>query len=200
MNEHKSLDDLITTLKSEAIEAAQTEAAQLIETAKAQARQIMEEVQAQRSQLLSEAEAKANIIVETGESALRQAARDLNLAVQNDLIRALKSVLEAEVRAVFTPNLVKTALVKVLANIGGTQEVRLPEAFAEELAEYIQQQLQESNTSVSIIQESERLQKLTITKTQEGWSYHISPETIAELLHPYLINKWVRILEKGQTV
>lgn len=194
----KNLDKLIASLKSEAIDAADKESKKILDAAEEKAQKIIQEAEQKREQILNDAETEAKAIVEKGESALRQAARDLSIAVRNDLIQLFEAVLEREVRKEFTPDLLKTAFVKVLENIGSHVELKLPEEFEQELADYIHQHLQGANGLVSITKENSNLKKLSITKTDEGWSYQISPEAVAELLQSHLIEKWVKLLKKDK--
>lgn len=190
----KSLDQLIASIKSEAIEAAEKESNEILEKARSQAQEILEEANQQKEKILADAENKAQATIQKGESALRQAARDLYIALRNDLLRLFNSVLKKEINRDFTPDLLKSAIVKVVENIGSDVELKMPEDFTRDLADYIHQRLQASSP-VSIIQEDSLLKQVTITKTDQGWSYQISPEEIAELLHSHLIGKWVSILK-----
>ncbi|MBK7409932.1 MAG: hypothetical protein IPJ40_18930 [Saprospirales bacterium] len=87
---------------------------------------------------------------------------------------------------------------KVIENIGSNVGLKLPGAFEQELADYIHQRLQASDDLVSITRDDSILSGFSITKTDQGWSYRISPEEIAELLQPHLIGKWVDILKKEE--
>lgn len=194
----KSLDQLISSLKSEAIEAAERESNKILEEARSQSRKILKAAEEQRDRMLTDAGNEAQATIRKGESALRQAARDLHIAVRNNLLKLLGAVLEKEIHAEFTPDLVKSAILKVMENIGGEVELKLPETFEQELADYIRRRLQQSEDLVSITRDDSILAGFSITKTNEGWSYDISPEEIAGLLEPYLIGKWVDILKNEE--
>lgn len=195
----KSLDQLIASLKSEAIEAAEKESNEILEAARSQAQKIVEEAKEKKEQILTDAENEAQATIQKGESALRQAARDLYIALRNDVLQLFNSALEKEIHAAFTPDLLKSAVVKVIENIGSDVELKLPEEFAQELSDYIHKSLQ-SSEPVSIIKEDSNLKELTITKTDQGWSYQISPEEIAGLLQAHLIGKWADILKNKEQV
>jgi cell division septum initiation protein DivIVA len=190
----KSLDQLIASLKSEAIEAAEKESNEILEEARSQAQKILKEAEKTRKQILMEAENEAQATIQKGESALQQAARDLYIALRNDLLQLFNAVLEKEIHTAFTPDLLKSAVAKVIENIGSEVELKLPADFEKELADYIHKRLQSSDP-VSIIKEDSLLKELTITKTDQGWSYEISPEEIAGLLQSRLIGKWAEVLK-----
>ena len=196
----KTLDQLISSLKSEAIDTAERESNKILEDARSQAQKILKGAEEKREQILLEADNEAQAMIRKGESALRQAARDLYIAVRNDFIELFGAVLEKEIHNDFTPDLIKSAVVKVMENIGKEVELKLPGALEQALADYIHQRLQNSDDLVSIIRDDSMLAGFSITKTDEGWSYHISPEEIAELLQPHLIGRWVEVLgNKEQT-
>lgn len=194
----KTLDQLISSLKSEAIEAAERESNKILEEARAQAQKILKGAEEQRDRMLTDAGNEAQATIRKGESALRQAARDLHIAVRNNLLELFRAVLEKEIHRTFTPDLVKSAVMKVIENIGGEVELKFPEAVEQELADYIHQRLQTSDDLVSITRDDSILAGFSITKTNEGWSYRISPEEVAELLQPHLIGKWVDVLKNEE--
>lgn len=194
----KTLDQLISSLKSEAIEAAERESNKILEEARAQAQKILKGAEEQRDRMLTDAGNEAQATIRKGESALRQAARDLHIAVRNNLLELFRAVLEKEIHRTFTPDLVKSAVMKVIENIGGEVELKFPEALEQELADYIHQRLQTSDDLVSITRDDSILAGFSITKTNEGWSYRISPEEVAELLQPHLIGKWVDVLKNEE--
>jgi|GEM_PF-1748472 len=191
----KTLNNLIATLKIEAIEAAEKEADVIVKAAHEEAQRILSDAQEIQQHTLLAAENDAQVILDKGESALRQAKRDVIVYLQNDLIQLLKSVLERDVKANFTPEILKSAVVKVIENIGGDVELKLSTDLQEGLADYVQQRLQDSDNLVDISVDSNLSKNLDITKKDQGWSYHISPETVTELLGSHLSKKWIKILK-----
>jgi len=191
----QTLDKLIATLKSEAIETADKEAKQIVENARAKAQKILKEAEAKRAELLNNAEKEAKATLNKGKSALKQAARDLTVSVQNDLLKLLKATLEQEVATTFTPDLTEKAVLKVIENVGTGASLQLPKNMDTSLAENIQKRLQESDSLEAISKDPTLLQGFTITKTSEGWSYQISPEAITDLLYEHLSTTWVNVLK-----
>jgi hypothetical protein len=115
--------------------------------------------------------------------------------VQNDLLKLLKTVLQDEIHKTFTPDLVKSAVIKVIENVDSSVELKLSEDFEKELAEYVQKHLQKSDHLVSITKDNSILKGFSITKTDQGWSYHITPEEVAEILNGHLSKRWINILK-----
>lgn len=194
----QSLDQLIASLKSEAIEAAEKEAQKVRASAKAEAEQILKEAKAERQEILAQAKKEAKEVEEKGKSALQQAARDLRIGVKNDLLDLLGAVLDREVQKSFKPDLMKDAIVQVVKNVGGEVELKMPESFTTELADYIHQQLNDADGTVTIRSEQTQLNQLTIQKTDQGWSYDISPEEVGQLLRQQLTGKWTELLKKEE--
>ena len=191
----QTLDKLIATLKSEAIETADKEAKQIVENAREKAQKILKEAEAKRAALLNNAEKEAKATLDKGEGALKQAARDLTASVHNDLLKLLKATLEQEVATTFTPDLTEKAVLKVIENVGTGASLQLPENMDASLAENIQKRLQESDSLEAISKDPTLLHGFTITKTSEGWSYQISPKAITDLLYEHLSTTWVNVLK-----
>ena len=191
-----ALDQLIASLKTEAIDAAEKERDEILKNARLQAQQIVQAAAEKRTALLAEAEAQAKDMLSKGESALQQAGRDYSISVRNELLQMFQAVLKAEVQKDFTPDLMKTAIVNAIENIGSDVEVKLSPAFLKELSQYIHERLQSSDQIITMVEDNAALKGFSITHEKEGWSYTISPEEVAEALYKYLSYSWVNILKK----
>jgi V/A-type H+-transporting ATPase subunit E len=192
----KTLDQLIESLKTEGIASAEQESQKILAEARQQAQQIVQAAEEKKATLLAEAKQEAQDIVDKGEAALRQAGRDYSISVRNALLQLFQRVLEAETRREFTPDLMKTAIAKVIDNIDGAVEVTLAPEFAQELAEYLHARLQSSDEWVTIAAGNATLQGFSIAKKDQGWSYTISPEEVAAALQNYLNPNWVKIMQQ----
>ena len=190
-----TLDKLIATLKTEAIDAADNEAKQIVEKAQAKAQKIVDGAESKSKELLHHAQKEAEATLNKGEAALKQAARDLTVSVRNELLKLLKAALEREVETNFTPELMEKAVLKVIENVGSGIALQLPETMEAQLAKKIQKRLQDSDNLDSVTKDAHLLNGFTVTKTDQGWSYQISPEEVAELLNAHLSPKWVQILK-----
>jgi V/A-type H+/Na+-transporting ATPase subunit E len=195
----QSLDKLISTLKSEAIEAAEKKEKEIIDRAKAKAEKIVREAESNKEQLLSEAEKEAEDIIKKGESALVQAARDVVLRVQNDLRKLFASVLERDIQAAFDPDLVKKAVLQVLENQDEEIAIRIPPQLESELTDYIQKQVQASGNLATIATDDSLIRGFSVKKTKQGWSYQVTPEEVSTILSDHLSRKWASIIQNEQT-
>ncbi|MDH3709351.1 MAG: hypothetical protein OER04_05665 [Cyclobacteriaceae bacterium] len=189
----KSLDQLIASLKTEAIEQAEKESATILEEAETRAHEILAAAEAKKNSLIMEAKKEAQAIVDEGQSALKVAARDLSISVRNQLLELFRKTFEAEVRDSFGPDLIRSVITRVIENVGTDVELRLPNNFMKELSEYIHEHVATAS-SISIIQDSALLEGLSIVKKDQGWSYDISPEQVMEAVMPQLNAKWIQIL------
>ena len=194
MSEH-SLSNLIDSLKSEAIEAADREAEEILEKARARAATIISDAELKSKERLAAAEQEAKDIIHNGKNALAQAARDVELGVQHDLRKLLSALLEKEVKSEFTPDLIKNATLRVIGNVGSMVTLVVPPEMEEELTDYLQAQLQEDETLPTITQDENLLHGLTVEKTGHGWSYQITPEEISALLSEQLSSKWAELIK-----
>lgn len=190
----KNLENLIETIKQEAIEAADKKVAVILEKAKKQAAEIIKSAETKKATLIDEAAKTAEATINKGNNALKQAARDLSITLHNDMKRLFREVLEQEVDASFTPETIKTEVLKVLERVGTNVEVQLPETSKNDIASYIHKQLQQSKDVTKISANTALLKGFKITNKEEGWSYQVSPEEVTELLHSQLNNQWKEIL------
>lgn len=190
----KDLQQLISSLKTEAIEAAEEEAQRIVTTARQQAKAIEEEAADKQQQILSEAEREAQAIIEKGKQALQQAARDLKLSLRQEILAMLNTVLEAEVAKNLKPDLIRSVITPILKNVGSDVEIELPAESLQDLRDYLQQQLQSGEYDLKFSSNGMLPEGMKIRKTQEGWIYEISPKTITEALRPHLTPQWTDLL------
>jgi hypothetical protein len=54
-----------------------------------------------------------------------------------------------------------------------------------------------SKTTPDILKKNNLLSGFSISKTDEGWSYEITTEEIADLLNQHLSPKWVELLKNA---
>jgi V/A-type H+-transporting ATPase subunit E len=192
----KSLDQLIDTLKSEGIAAAEKESEKILEKAKQQAQEIVLAAEEKRKNILANAKEEAQGILSKGEAAFRQAGRDHCISVRNELLEMFQTVLETETRKEFTPDLLKSSIVKVIENIGSNVDLHLSLEYSKELSEYIHERLQSSDKLVTIVENNSVLNGFSITHKEQGWSYEITPEEVAKALQNHLNHNWLKILQK----
>ena len=191
----KTLDQLIVSLKTEAIDEAEKASAKIIEEANLRSQGILDAARTTRDTMISEAENEARAIKEKGESALRQAGRDYSISVRNEILQIFQSMLESEVKEAFSPDLIKEAIVKVVDNIGQDVTLKLPSPMTAEIAEYIQSRVTAPETLVTVIEDNSILNGFSVASSDEGWSYSITPSAVSEALNAHLNSNWLKILK-----
>ena len=189
-----TLDGLIAKVKSEAIDAAEKEANQIIENAKKKAEQLLKNAEIDKVQLLDDAKTQADASLSKGKIALTQAARDVQIAVKNDLLKLFKSVLDAEVKGAFSADVYSNVITKIVATLGENIDIALPSDTEDRIVASVRKQVAESDKTVHILKKEQLLSGLSVTKTDEGWSYDITSEEVSELLSRHLNHKWVKLL------
>jgi vacuolar-type H+-ATPase subunit E/Vma4 len=195
MSEH-TLDGLIAKVKSEAIDTAEKEANQIIDNAKAKAKEIVTNAEAKKAELIKDATSESKAILDKGKVALYQASRDVQVTVKNDLLQLFKSVLETEVETAFSSDLYNTIITKVIDTLGTNIVITLPEQTEDLLIKTIQNKIAASKNTINIIKKEQLLSGLSVTKTDEGWSYDITAKEISEVLSQHLSQRWLELLNK----
>lgn len=191
-----NLNKLIAQIKSEAIDSAEQEAKKILDLAKEKADKIAADAQKAKEQKLAEATKEADDIVNKGKTVLQQASRDLVIALRNELLGLCKASLEAKVSNEFKPEMLKETIMSVVNSIGSGVQFSLSPEMKKQLADSVIKDLQ-SRSDISVSEGPTSLKGLKITKTSEGWSYEISPESVTEALFPLLSANWVAILKEG---
>jgi V/A-type H+-transporting ATPase subunit E len=108
------LQSLLDRIQKDGVDKAQAEARQIVESAKAQAVRLLAEAQAQASQIRKTAEEQAAQTQERSISALRQAARDVVLGLQETLAETLQRLAVRKIESALTTETLQALLVEVV--------------------------------------------------------------------------------------
>ena len=129
----QELQSLLDRFQKDGVEKADAEAQRIVEDAKSKAETIVKDAEEQAAAALKQAEKDGKAFEDRGRAALEQAARDVVITVKDAVTRALRAVVQHEVRAAMTPDNVAAMLaelVKAYAKAGagaGGIEILLPE-------------------------------------------------------------------------
>ena len=189
-----SLDGLIAMVKSEAIDKAEQEAQEIIERAQEKAAKVIKKAELQRDEMLEKAKTTSNELVEKGEIALKQAARDVNLSLKDDIIQLLKSVLEVNIEKAFSKDVYVSVIEEFTKTLKGNLSIALPEKLENQLIDAVRQEVAQNHKTATIIKDQKLLSGLSVKQTDEGWSYDITAKEITELLARNLSQRWMTIL------
>lgn len=137
------LQSLLNRIEQEGICKAKEEAEQIVAKAKQEAAQIVADAQQQASTLRETAEQDALAFAERSKETLRQAARDVQLSIEQSISRLLERVLAGQVDATLTKSDLTAKLVaEVVATYAksGKVEISAPAELLETLRAQLTQQ------------------------------------------------------------
>jgi V/A-type H+-transporting ATPase subunit E len=187
----QDLQQLISSLKTEGIEAAEAEARTVVAEAQKKAEAVEAAAAKRRDEMLAAAEQEAADIVDKGKQALQQAARDLKLALRQEIVALLDTIFQDEVNQNFTPDLIRSAIAPILENVGKDVSLEVPAEMAEELSAYLRTKLQAGEEDLALQPNGKQSATFHIRHSSAGWTYEITPETITEALRPHLTQRWL---------
>lgn len=190
----KNLEQLIASIKTEAIDKAEKEAEKILGDAKLKAQALMKEAEQAKEEIVRNAKKDSADMMNKGKVALQQASRDLVLSLQNDLLNMFKTALESEIKSGFKADAIKSIILAVVESMGKGSKVDLPPETYRELSSFIQSK----SSEIEFSEDKSLSSGIKITKTKEGWSYGVNPESVTEALLPLLNPTWVDIL-KGES-
>jgi len=109
------LEDLIETLRTEAVERADAEATVVLDAARQQAATLLDDARQQAHALVAEAESHKTHLHEDGRRALQQAARDVEGQLRQSLSDLLDRVLLTQTRAALQPAVLADLIGRLVA-------------------------------------------------------------------------------------
>ena len=107
------IQELIDKIKSEGVETAQKESAQIQDAAKVDAQKIIEKAKAEAEHLLAVAKEEIKKNEESTNMALKQASRDMLLSLRKEIDNTLKKIIKQEL----DDSLSGESLAKILADV-----------------------------------------------------------------------------------
>ena len=137
----EELQGLLNRIQTEGIEKAEAEKAEIIGNAKAEAAKIIEKAKEEAASIVKKANEEAEISVSKGNAAIRQAARDVLIALRADIEARLKSLVTESIGKAMTPDVMGKIILEMVKayrekNPAGdaTVELLLPQSEAEQMA------------------------------------------------------------------
>lgn len=110
------LQELISQIKKDGVEAAEAEAEAILNAAKAEAEKIVKEAKAEAEKILKNSKAENERMVKSSEDAIRQAGRNLLISFRESVAKELKKIIGENVAAVYASNDLSALIVKVVEN------------------------------------------------------------------------------------
>lgn len=178
--------ELIDKIKNEGVLAAEAEADKIVSEAEEKAAQVIKDAQAKADSFKAQAEKEIEQQQAAGREALKQAARDVLIGLDKQLMKRFDTVIIESVDAALTTSLTEQIIVEMVQAWAEKGEegvkVILSSKDAEKLKESLQGKLSQSlKEGVEIIPSAKFDKGFRIGGNSEGF-YDFSKESIAEVL------------------
>ena len=197
-----NLNSVIEKIQTDGVNKAEEQASVIIKEAEAKAADIVSSAKQQKDETIKKAEKLANEFKVNGEAAVRQAARDVIIALRAQMEALLDSIIKKEVSAGLTPDVLKEIITKLVTSSIEREDVDLEillgekdkHALRETLGALLQGDLKKGVT----IKVSPTLKKgFRIGKKGENEYYDFSDDAIAEAFNFYLNKKLREVIDAG---
>ena len=198
------LQELISQIKKDGVEAAEAEAQSIVDAAKAEAEKIISEAQAQAQKLLLDAKNQNEKMVKSSEDAIRQAGRNLLISFRESVSNELKAIINENVSAVYASDALAQLIVNVVecwAKKPDTEalSVILNSKDLNLLEETLLAGLKERMLNGVTLKASDNFDGGFRIATNEGGAYYdYSAEAVLDMLSNYLSPKVTELLKEAE--
>ena len=190
------IQDLITSIKTDGIEKAKAEAAEIISKAKAEAEAIIRDANQEREKILSNARREIETESRSAEEKLRQAARDASLtfkkSVDDEIAKIMKEAVDTSLDSDCLSRLIESV---VSSSFVADAEITISESDKDKVASGLINALSQKLKKGLTLKTSSLLSGGFIVKASDGSGYFdLSDDEIAKLLYPYLSENLRKLL------
>jgi V/A-type H+/Na+-transporting ATPase subunit E len=194
------LQELIERIKTEGVKDAQDKADEIIENARHKANDIVAAAHEEASKIQADAKREAATMQSAGQAALKQAGRDLILAVRAQLTAVFDSVLKNQVAGAMTGEGLRQAIVVLMQAWAGGEatdlDVLLPKAEFDRLEGELRAQLAETLAGGVEIKPIDDVDAgFRISRKDGSAYYNFTADGIAEVLSEFLNPRLSEILK-----
>ena len=199
----EELQHLIERIRKEGVESGEKAAESLVAEAKQKAAKIVADAQKQAKDLVAKAETDSAAFAERGQATLRQAARDLLISVGGAIGKVVGGIVEAQVGAALTPDLMAQMLLKLAeayAKDGGAggMVAMLGEADAAAVRAAFAKEYQNKLAAGIQIESDREIFQGFRAGAKDGQVFHdFTKEAIAESLANFLRPELAQIVKKA---
>lgn len=185
------LQDIIEKIHSEGIKGAEERTRQIIDSAEKQAQETIKRAREQAEGIVKEAGEEAARTKAAGEAALKQASRDLLLAVRTELTTLFGSVQREEIAAALTPDRMADLIAQLVKTWSTSESDGIEVLIGENDRTALEASLQKAlSATLAKGVEVRPVKGLTAgfrIGSKDGSSYYdFTDETLADLLAAYL--------------
>jgi V/A-type H+-transporting ATPase subunit E len=198
------LQELIEAIKTEGVQTAEKQADQIVASAEERAEQIVQDARKRAEEIVEAARKEQAKLDQSGREKLKQAARDLMLSVQSQLVATFKRVVNMASKEAVSADILENAIVTVVnAWSRGESEpvdVLLNPQDLERLEQRLQSRLADHIASGAEIRPSSGVSSGFRVSTKDGSAYYdFTVESIAEALGAYVGPRLLAALKEASS-
>ncbi|MFH1790423.1 MAG: hypothetical protein ABH885_00350 [Candidatus Omnitrophota bacterium] len=194
------LSGIIEKIKKEGVAEAEQEAQGIIGQARQKAGVIVKDAEGKKNEIIKEAKGQADVFRESSERAIRQAARDVVLALRERVTDFFDRIVKNKVSEALTPDVLQEAIIKMVRNFARDKscdvEVLLNEADRQKIEKALFDELKKEAKARLELRGYKGIEKgFRIGVKGEDSYFDFTDEGIAEALKAHLNPKLVEILD-----
>jgi V/A-type H+-transporting ATPase subunit E len=196
------LKELIEAIKTEGVQNAEKQAEQIIASAEERAEQIVQDARKRAEEIVETARKEQAKLDQSGQEKLRQAARDLMISVQAQLVATFKRVVDTAAKESVSADILENAIVTVVDAWSKGEsppvDVLLNPHDLERLETRLRSRLAEHISSGAEIRPNNAVSSGFRVSTRDGSAYYdFTVESIAEALSAYVGPRLTRALKEA---
>ena len=185
------LNEIIETIKSEGVESAERQAAEIKKKAEEDADKTIKDAEKRAREIVDEARAEAQKLEASGKQALTQAGRDLILNLQNRITTLFDAVVEKATGEAYSADVVSEAVVALIKAWPEQQtselNVLLPQSQRDKVESQLRSKLADEIKAGLEIKPVQGIDAGFRISVKDGSVYYdFSSEGIADVLSAYL--------------
>lgn len=193
------LKNIIDKIKTEGVSAAGRKTDEIIASARQKAKDILMSAEQEKETILKDARENADKLEKNAKDAVRQAARDVILALKENVVELLDKVLGKQVKEQLTPELIKDMIIRLVEQfrIDGKEDIEVTagEKDAEKLKQILVAEIKKSAQKGFTIKASPKVEKgFRIGIKDSDVYYDFTDEAITENLEAYINPKLAKML------
>ena len=179
------IQDLVSSIRKDGIDAANAEAEAIISEAKKKAEMIIADAKAEAKNIQETSEKEINILKESAALSAEQAKRDAMLAFKNEVQAEFEKILSAKIKN----NLSDAALGKLIQAVVADEDVQNYSVEVAEVSDSLKAELAEEIKNGLEIKPSKSVRAGFRLAAKDGSGYFdCSDEEIMQMLMPYFRN------------
>ena len=179
------IQDLVSSIRKDGIDAANAEAEAIISEAKKKAEMIIADAKAEAKNIQETSEKEINILKESAALSAEQAKRDAMLAFKNEVQAEFEKILSAKIKN----NLSDAALGKLIQTVVADEDVQNYSVEVAEVSDSLKAELAEEIKNGLEIKPTKSVRAGFRLAAKDGSGYFdCSDEEIMQMLMPYFRN------------